>query len=217
MSSKRFLTRIIPSGGIILALFFFFIYASAETVNTSKPSVARSNTELINYIDKYNLLIFNINHQLRTNSYKTIVDYSISSDEKIELQIKVNQEVIKKTKEKITQIVIDTIKKNEFDPASFHINVTGYDQPFQKTDTTSTRLSYNDLIGYIGEKLFVKYNIAFSLQHKFLPENINITLDLPTNYRTHNVEIQNTIFDIIKQHNFDSSLFQIDITNNIKN
>lgn len=215
MPNKKFFQWMIPSIGITLTLLFFFIHPSAETTKSIVPSTTKSNTELITYIDKYNLLVFNIKHQLRINGYPVVVDYAISSDEKIELLIKINQENTKQTTEKIIQKVGDTIRQNNFDLASFHINVTNYDEP-SPTNITSTRLSYNDLIGYIGEKLFAKYNIAFSLQHEVLPKNINITLNLPTNYQTHNVEIRNSILGTIKQHNFNPILFQINLTNSIK-
>ncbi len=134
MFSKRLFTLVIPSGGIILALFFFFTNSSAETSNTLNSSPIKSNTELINYIDKYNLLISNINHQLRINDYPTILDYSISSDKKIELLININQEITQETTKKITQIVIDTIKQNKFEPNLFRINITKYDELTKKTN-----------------------------------------------------------------------------------
>lgn len=215
MSSKRLFLLVIPSGALILALFFVFTNSSAETTNSFNSSPIKSNSELINTIKQYDLLIFNINHQLRINNYPTILDYSISSDNKIELLITINQEVTKVTTEKITQIVVDTIKQNEFEPDLFRITLLRYNELTEKTNISSTRLSYNDLIGYIGEKLFVKYNISFSLKHEILPEHINITLNLPTNYQTNYTEIRNIILDTIKQHNFDPGLFQIDITNSI--
>lgn len=217
MPSKKLSLLIIPTVSITLTLLFFLIYPSAETIKTHKLSTTKTNTELINYIDQYNSLIFNVNHQLRINNYPVVVDYSISSDEKIELSIKINQENTKKTIENIEKITIDTIKQNKFDPALFNIDITKYNEPFFEKNTTSTRLSYNDLTGYIGEKLFVKYNLPLSLHHEVLPENVKITLNLPTDYQTYNIKIKNTILDIIEQHNFDPNLFQIDITNNIKN
>ena len=155
MPSKKLSLLVIFTISITITLLFFLSHSSAETPKNHKLSTTKTNTELINYINQYNSLIFNLNHQLRINNYPGVIDYSISSDDKIELLIKVNQDITEITKKDIKKITIDTIKQNKFDPVLFHIDITEYnDEPFFQENTASIRLSYNDLIGYIGEGTF---------------------------------------------------------------
>lgn len=216
MLKKKSFKLILPFVAVTTILPFFLIPSSAETTETSTSSTIISNTDILNYIDQYSLVVSDIKRELRINNYPVIVDYLISSDQKIELLIKTNEKVTKKTKGEISQITENTIKENKFDPLSFSITITNYDQPTQNTNTSTIRLSYNDLIGYIGEELFSKYDTALSLHYEFSSEKIKIVLNLPMNSQINNIEIKGVILDIIKQHNFNPDIFQIDITNNIK-
>jgi len=216
MFKKKPFKLLLPFVTLTIMLSFFLIHSSAETTENLKSSTIKSNTDLMNYINKYNSLILDIKQELINNDYPVVIDYSISSDQKIELLIKTNEENTKKTKEQIAQLTTEIIKGNKFNPSLFKINITNYYEPTQNTNSSSTRLSYNDLIGYIGEELFAKYDIPFSLQYNFSPEKIKIALNLPTNSEIGDIEIQNTILEVIKQQGLNPDIFQIDITKNIK-
>lgn len=219
MLKKKLFKIILPFAAVATILPFFLIHSLAETTETGESitsSPIKSNKEILNYIEEYNLVVSNIKHKLRTNNYPAIVDYSISSDQKIELLITIKGKSTKKTINEITQVIENTIKENNFDSSSFSISITNYNQPNRNTNNSAIRLSYNDLIGYIGENLFAKYDIALSLDYEFSSEKVNIVLNLPINSQINNTEIQVEILDIIKQHNFNPDIFQIVITNNIK-
>lgn len=214
---KRKLSFISLFIGMAVVLLFFFITPSAEVMEEPEPSIINlTDKNLTDYIERYNFLILDIKKELHKNEFPVVLDYSISSNGKIDLIIKTNQENNKKTVGKITEIVSEIIKQNNFDLNSFQIDIDNYYEPQKDMNKTSVRLSYNDLIGYIGESLFSKYNIAFSLEYEVSLEIVKLKLNLPTNQTDKNVEIEQIVFDTIRQYNFDSNLFQVDISNNLK-
>lgn len=216
MLKKKTFKFILPFVAATIILSPFLIHSSAKTTETPTASTITSTTDLLSYVDKYNSVVTHITHELRNNDYPVVVDYSLLSNQKIELLIKTGEKMTKKSVEEILQLTENTLRKNKFDPTVFSITITNYYEPTQNTNTSSIRLSYNDLIGYIGEELFAKYDAAFSLQYEFSPEKTKITLNLPVNYHIDHEEIQEVMLDVIKQYYFNPDIFQIEITNNIK-
>ncbi|KGR81689.1 hypothetical protein [Lysinibacillus odysseyi] len=215
MLKKTSFKLILPFLAATIILSPLLIHSSAETIETSLSSTIKSNTELQYYIDKYKPLVMNITDELRNNGYSVVVDYSLSSDEKIELLIKTSEKNTKKTLEAISQIIENTINENKFTPSSFSMTITNYYEPAENTNTSSIRLSYNDLIGYIGEELFAKYDVALSLHYEVSSKKTKLALSLPVNFYINNEEIQDVMLDLIKQHKFSPHIFQIEITHNI--
>ncbi|WP_042473050.1 hypothetical protein [Bacillus ndiopicus] len=191
----------------------FFVLLANPFLNFAKEPETTPYTynELLPYIEKYKSLIFYINKDLRDQGYPSIVDYALLSDEKIEILIKLKENNERVASKNIQQIVKSVIEKQNFNPAIFQINISNMNKPTVKNEN---RLSYYDLMGYILLDMMEKNFEAFSLDYAILPENTEIIVKLAdTIDENSRKEIQQIVSNILKQNNFDSNMFQINITN----
>lgn len=206
MSKKQW---ILPLG--IIAILFAILVNPFPNLAKDSESVTYTTNELIPYIEKYRSLIFRIDEQLCDNGYPSVIDYAMLTNEKIEILIRLAEVNDMKKSEDIIQIVNTMIEKEKFDPTMFQINISKLSEP---TLNSENRLSYYDLMGYIllamGEKDFG----GFSLDYKILPETTEITIKLADLINeTQKTEIQEIVNHVLKQNDFDPSMFQVNISN----
>lgn len=202
---------IIPLGilGSILIILINPLNNLAKELESTKATTY-TNNELIKYSEKYRNLIFNINNELRIKGYPSIVDYALSTDENIELLIKI-PEVINapKTKE-IQQIVNNVLQQSKSNSNLFQVNLSSYYEPPIKN---KNRLSYYDLMSYILEDMVRKGYKTFSLDYSILPDTIEITVKIDSISENSKNEIQQIVDDVLKQNKFESDMFQLNLSN----
>lgn len=202
--------------GIIFIVFANPFNKLAKETEYSTKEI--TNNELIVYTKEYERLVSDLRYRLHKKNYGFILDYAISSDEKVDLLIKLpDKEIKKSTKKEIQQLITKIIEQNDFDPNLFQIRIESYYEITKEGNRSSVRLSYNDVMGHILENMLKEDYNTFSIEHKISPENINVTINLPIGESDESTkkELEQIAVDVIKQNNFDPNLFQITVTNHI--
>ena len=203
---------------LLLCLLLIFSFSTVLLINNkSAEEVDSISTDVTLYIQQYDKLIDEINQEIRKIGIGFVLDYAILPDENIEILIKLPSEKIKRsTKKEITQIVTRVLKESNSDPDLFRIHISSYYKTTKEHTSSSVRLSYNDLMGYIMQELEKQNYSTFSLEYKVASEKVELIINLPVdNDVAANSKAEQIATDIIKLHHFDKDDFQINITNGI--
>src|SRR5690606_9959844 len=125
-----------------------------------------------------------------------------------------SKKIDKKMKEDLQQLATDVIKQNDFDSELFQYNITSFYSSEKEGNHVSQRLSYNDLMGDIMLSLNeLGYDVAVH-GDVFSDKNVVITLVLPHDKFDENTkkEVKQFATDVIKKYNFETEIFQFNIT-----
>ena len=160
-------------------------------------------------------LMWQIRSNLHGANYGFVLDHAVLPNGNIEVIVKLGSNKIdKKRKEDIQQIATDVIKQNDFDSDLFQYNITSFYSSEKEGSNVSQRLSYNDLMGDIMLSLNeLGYDVAVH-GDVFSDKNVVITLVLPHDKFDENTkkEVKQFATDVIKKYNFETEIFQFNIT-----
>jgi len=203
-------------GSLLLVIASMFLYITAS--GKAKEDINRGSHLSKEEKHELNNLMGQISRSLHDENYGFVLDHAVLPNENIEVIVKLGTEdVDKKTKKEIQQIATDVIKQNDFDSELFQFNVTSFYNSEKEGNRFSQRLSYNDLMGDIMQSLNEKgFDVA--VQGKVLSDqNVNIILVLAPDKVDEKTkkEVQNLAIDVIEKNNFDTEIFQFNITNYI--
>ncbi|PUB12197.1 hypothetical protein [Paenisporosarcina sp. OV554] len=205
---------VIGFGSLLLVIASMFIYITAsgkvkEDINHGSHLSKEEKHELDN-------LMGQISRSLHDENYGFVLDHAVLPNENIEVIVKLGTEdVDEKTKKEIQQIATDVIKQNDFDSELFQFNVTSFYNSEKEGNRFSQRLSYNDLMGDIMQTLSEKgFDIAVQGEVSS-DKNVEISLVLAPDKVDEKTrkEVQKLAIDVIEKNNFDTELFQFNITN----
>lgn len=198
---------------LVVASSFIFIQVSGiekEDINRGSNLSQEEKHEL-------EILMGQISQSLHDRNYGIILDHAVLPNENIEVIVKLGSEVDKKTKKEILQIATDVIKQNDFDSDLFQFNITSFYNSEKEGNHFSQRLSYNDLMGEIMQSLNSKgFDVA--VQGKVSSDkNVEISLVLPEGKFDEKTkkEVQQLATDVIEKNNFETEIFQFNITSYI--
>ena len=199
---------------LVVASLFLYIQVSGkekEGTNSGSHLSEEERQELKN-------LMWQIRSNLNGENYGLVLDHAVLPNGNIEVIVKLGSNKIdKKTKEDIQQIATDVIKQNDFDSDLFQFNITSFYSSEKEGDHVSQRLSYNDLMGDIMLSLNeLGYDVAVQ-GDVFSDKNVIISLALPHDKFDENTknDVQQFAADVIKKYNFETEIFQFNITSYI--
>lgn len=203
-----------------MLIIFAFSAAILIFSNSMKlgSSLTKIQTDLTNYVEEYDSLIDEITNVLRTNNVELFLDYAILPDEKVEILIKVpSNDMAETTKDEIEQVVIRTLKENNSNPDLFLVHISSFYEKSTEVERLSTRLSYNDLIGYIKQELESKNHSTSSLDYKISSKKVELIIDLPVNSSAAvKKEAEQIARTIIEQNHYNIDDFEITIISMIQ-
>ncbi len=196
---------------LVVASLFLFIQVSGkekEGTNSGFQLSEEERHELKN-------LMWQIRSSLHGENYGFVLDHAVLSNGNIEVIVKLGSlKIDEKTKEDIQQIATNVIEQNDFDSEIFQFNITSFYNSGKEENRFSQRLSYNDLMGDIMLSLNeMGYDVA--VQGEVVSDkNVVIKLALPHDRFDENSkkEVQQIATDVILKNNFDTKIFQFDIT-----
>jgi len=207
---------VIGFGSLLLVIASMFLYITAsgkvkEDINRRSHLSKEEKHELDN-------LMGQISRSLHDENYGFVLDHAVLPNENIEVIVKLGTaEVDEKTKKEIKKLATDVIKQNDFDSKLFQFNVTSFYNSEKEGNRFSQRLSYNDLMGDIMQTLSEKgFDIA--VQGKVsLDKKVEIILVLAPDQVDEKTkkELEKLAIDVIEKNNFDTEIFQLNITNYI--
>ncbi|MCK1989979.1 hypothetical protein MPH48_18000 [Lysinibacillus fusiformis] len=202
-----FLFSIIVCGG-----FFFFANAPIQYAEKSNVSLSQpSNDELLGYMQHYQFLMSDIAMALQKESYIFNVDYGVLPNGKIELLVSIPEKIDQLSKQKIEEMMLQCIQKNDLNPISFQITIKNLYDP---VTMNSTRLSYNDVMAHLFEAMTAQQVGSFSIDYTITSEIVNIIINL-TEEKDDVIQkkARQVAEDIIKLHQLDVQQFHIEIQN----
>ena len=198
---------------VVASLFLFIQVSGKEKEDTNRGSHLSQE-------EKHELenLMGQISQSLHDGNYGFVLDHAVLPNENIEIIVKLGSEKVdEKTKEEIQQIATDVIKQNDFDSELFQFNITSFYNSEKEGNHFSQRLSYNDLMGDIMQSLNEKgFDVA--VQGKVSSDkNVEISLVLPDDKFDEKTkkEVQQLATDVIEKNNFETEIFQFNITSYI--
>ncbi|MFL0584321.1 hypothetical protein ACH0B6_17245 [Solibacillus silvestris] len=190
---------------------FLFIQASGKEKEGTNSGSHLSEEER----QELKSLMWQIRSNLHGEKYGFVLDHAVLPNGNIEVIVKLGSTKIdKKTKEDIQQIATDVIKQSNLDSEIFQFNITSFYSSEKEGNRFSQRLSYNDLMGDIMLSLNeLGYDVAVS-GDVFSDKNVIILLVLPHDKFDENTkkEVQQFATDVIKKYNFETEIFQFNIT-----
>ena len=196
---------------LVVASLFLYIQVSGkekEGMNSGSHLSEEERHELKN-------LIWQIRSNLHGENYGFVLDHAVLPNGNIEVIVKLGSlEIDEKTKEDIQQIATDVIKQNDFDSDLFQFNITSFYSSEKEGNHVSQRLSYNDLMGDIMLSLSeLGYDVAIQGEVSS-DNNVIIKLVLPHDKFDEKTkkEVQKFAIDVIKKNNFETEIFQFNIT-----
>lgn len=196
---------------LVVASLFIYVQVSGkekEDINRGSHLSEEEKHELEN-------LMGHVSKSLHDENYGFVLDYAVLPNENIEVIVKLGtEEVDEKTKKEIQQIAANVIKQNDFDSESFQFNVTSFYNSKKEGNRFSQRLSYNDLMGDIIQSLNEKgFDVAVQ-GNVSSDKNVEISLVLPHDKFDEKTkkEVQQLATDVIEKNNFETEIFQFNIT-----
>lgn len=196
---------------LILVSLFLYIQVSGKEKEGTNRSSHLSEEER----HELNSLMWQIRNNLNSENYGLVLDHAVLPNGNIEVIVKLGSNKIdKKTKEDIQQIATNVIKQNDFDSDIFQFNITSFYNSEKEGNHISQRLSYNDLMGDIMLSLNeLGYDVAVQGEVSS-DKNVIISLALPHDKFDKNTkkEVQQFATDVIKKYNFETEIFQFNIT-----
>lgn len=196
---------------LILVSLFLYIQVSGKEKEGTNRSSHLSEEER----HELKSLMWQIRSNLNSENYGLVLDHAVLPNGNIEVIVKLGSNKIdKKTKEDIQQIATDVIKQNDFDSDIFQFNITSFYNSEKEGNHISQRLSYNDLMGDIMLSLNeLGYDVAVQGEVSS-DKNVIISLALPHDKFDKNTkkEVQQFATDVIKKYNFETEIFQFNIT-----
>ncbi|MCE4045747.1 hypothetical protein D0439_10555 [Lysinibacillus fusiformis] len=202
-----FLLSIIVCGG-----FFFFANVPIQYAEKSNVSLAQpTNDELLGYMQHYQFLMSDIAMALQKEFYIFYVDYGVLPNGKIELLVSIPEKIDQLSKQKIEEMMLQCIQKNDFNPISFQITIKNLYDP---VTMNSTRLSYNDVMAHLFEAMTAQQAGSFSIDYTITSEIVHIIINL-TEEKDDVIQkkARQVAEDIIKLHQLDVQQFHIEIQN----
>lgn len=196
---------------LVVASLFLYIQVSG------KESEGTNNGSHLSEEEKQDLekLMWQIRSSLHDGNYGFVLDHAVLPNGHIEVIVKLGSlKIEEKTKEEIQQIATDVIKQNDFDSEVFQFNITSFYNSEKEGNHFSQRLSYNDLMGDIMLSLNeMGYDIAVNGEVSS-DKNVVITLVLPHDKFDENSkkEVQQLATEVIVKNNFETELFQFNLT-----
>lgn len=199
---------------LVVASLFLYMQISGEeneVINRVSHLSQEEKHELEN-------LMGQISRSLHAENYGFVLDHAVLPNENIEVIVTLGSpKVDEKTKKEIQQIATEVIKQNDFDSDLFQFNITSFYNSEKEGNHFSQRLSYNDLMGDIMQNLIeIGFNVA--IQGKVSSDkNVEITLVLPHDKFDEKTkkEVQQIATDVIEKNNFETEIFQFNITSYI--
>lgn len=196
---------------LVVASLFIYLQVSGkekEDINRGSHLSKDEKHELEN-------LMGHISKSLHDKKYGFVLDHAVLPNENIEVIVKLGtKEVDDKTKKEILEIAADVIKQYDFDSESFQFNVTSFYNSKKEGNRFLQRLSYNDLMGEIMQSLNKKgFDVAVQ-GNVSSDKNVEISLVLPHNKFDEKTkkEVQLLASEVIEKNNFDTEIFQFNIT-----
>ena len=183
---------------VVVSLFLYIQVSGKEKEGTNRGSHLSEEER-----HELKSLMWQIRSNLNGENYGLVLDYAV-----------LRNKIDKKTKEDIQQIATDVIKQNDFDSDIFQFNITSFYNSEKEGNHISQRLSYNDLMGDIMLSLNeLGYDVAVQGEVSS-DKNVIISLALPHDKFDENIkkEVQQFATDVIKKYNFETEIFQFNIT-----
>lgn len=196
---------------LVVASLFLYIQVSGK----EKEDINRSSH--LSQEEKHDLeiLMGQISQSLHDGNYGIVLDHAVLPNENIEIIVKLGSEKVdKKTKKEILKIANDVIPQKGFDSDLFQFNVTSFYNSEKEGNHFSQRLSYNDLMGEIMQSLNEKgFDVAVQGEVSS-DKHVEISLVLPNDTFDEKTkkEVQQVATGIIKNNNFETEIFQFNIT-----
>ncbi|MDW0117190.1 hypothetical protein QTL97_09595 [Sporosarcina thermotolerans] len=204
-------------GFVSLLLVVASLFLFKQVSGIEKEDINRGSNLSQGEKHELEILMGQISQSLHDGNYGIILDHAVLPNENIEIIVKLGSEVDKKTKKEILQIATDVIKQNGFDSDLFQFNITSFYNSEKVGNHFSQRLSYNDLMGEIMQSLNAKgFDVA--VQGKVSSDkNVEISLVLPEGKFDEKTkkEVQQLATDVIEKNNFETEIFQFNITSYI--
>ena len=207
---KKGKISVISFVSILLVVVSLFLYIQVSGKEKESGSYLSEEERL-----ELTSLMWQIRSNLHGENYGFVLDHAVLPNGNIEVIVKLGSNKIdKKMKEDIQQIATDVIKQNDFDSDIFQFNITSFYNSEKEGNHVSQRLSYNDLMGDIMLSLNeLGYDVAVH-GDVFSDKNVVITLVLPHDKFDENTkkEVKQFATDVIKKYNFETEIFQFNIT-----
>ena len=207
---KKGKISVISFVSILLVVVSLFLYIQVSGKEKESGSYLSEEERL-----ELTSLMWQIRSNLHGENYGFVLDHAVLPNGNIEVIVKLGSNKIdKKMKEDIQQIATDVIKQNDFDSDLFQYNITSFYSSEKEGNNVSQRLSYNDLMGDIMLSLNeLGYDVAVH-GDVFSDKNVVITLVLPHDKFDENTkkEVKQFATDVIKKYNFETEIFQFNIT-----
>ena len=207
---KKGKISVISFVSILLVVVSLFLYIQVSGKEKESGSYLSEEERL-----ELTSLMWQIRSNLHGENYGFVLDHAVLPNGNIEVIVKLGSKKIdKKMKEDIQQLATDVIKQNDFDSELFQYNITSFYSSEKEGNHVSQRLSYNDLMGDIMLSLNeLGYDVAVH-GDVFSDKNVVITLVLPQDKFDENTkkEVKQFATDVIKKYNFETEIFQFNIT-----
>lgn len=207
---KKGKISVISFVSILLVVVSLFLYIQVSGKEKESGSYLSEEERL-----ELTSLMWQIRSNLHGENYGFVLDHAVLPSGNIEVIVKLGSKKIdKKMKEDIQQLATDVIKQNDFDSELFQYNITSFYSSEKEENHVSQRLSYNDLMGDIMLSLNeLGYDVAVH-GDVFSDKNVVITLVLPHDKFDENTkkEVKQFATDVIKKYNFETEIFQFNIT-----
>ena len=207
---KKGKISVISFVSILLVVVSLFLYIQVSGKEKESGSYLSEEERL-----ELTSLMWQIRSNLHGENYGFVLDHAVLPNGNIEVIVKLGSKKIdKKMKEDIQQLATDVIKQNDFDSELFQYNITSFYSSEKEGNHVSQRLSYNDLMGDIMLSLNeLGYDVAVH-GDVFSDKNVVITLVIPQDKFDENTkkEVKQFATDVIKKYNFETEIFQFNIT-----
>ena len=207
---KKGKISVISFVSILLVVVSLFLYIQVSGKEKESGSYLSEEERL-----ELTSLMWQIRSNLHGENYGFVLDHAVLPNGNIEVIVKLGSKKIdKKMKEDLQQLATDVIKQNDFDSEIFQYNITSFYSSEKEGNHVSQRLSYNDLMGDIMLSLNeLGYDVAVH-GDVFSDKNVVITLVLPHDKFDENTkkEVKQFATDVIKKYNFETEIFQFNIT-----
>ncbi|MEK5080176.1 hypothetical protein MKX73_14705 [Solibacillus sp. FSL W7-1436] len=207
---KKGKISVISFVSILLVVVSLFLYIQVSGKEKESGSYLSEEERL-----ELTSLMWQIRSNLHGENYGFVLDHAVLPNGNIEVIVKLGSKKIdKKMKEDLQQLATDVIKQNDFDSELFQYNITSFYSSEKEGNHVSQRLSYNDLMGDIMLSLNeLGYDVAVH-GDVFSDKNVVITLVLPHDKFDENTkkEVKQFATDVIKKYNFETEIFQFNIT-----
>ncbi|MEG0381413.1 MAG: hypothetical protein RR603_06920, partial [Kurthia sp.] len=210
MSFTQFFKRFLLPFAILTGALIIILTSPITNIEQDSETATYTNVELMQYHKKYAGLIHSIQTDLRKHENRFTVDFSMITDEKVEILIQKlenNKKLKPREMENIEKSINQSITRQQFDPATFQIQFANATQLGLMKEN---RLSYHDLMESIRTPLLELGVTAFRLDYEISPEStaVTITFTTPISEKL-KMEIQQIGNGVVENNYFDARMVEI--------